>query len=491
MNLLQQDKQAPAGLRPATTSSIGQYTSQPPIGHIRVASTPPVQAQTPIGHTRVASTPPVQAPPTVHTRVASTPPVQVPSRVGASALAATQQTQAMPAAMKNSGGNNGGRRHWPVELWVVRHGETIENNTRVIAGQNASGLTANGQEQANLLAQRLQDVKFAGIYISDLNRTKQTADAVLRAMEPGTPAFTDSRLREKGAGQYEGYKIGYIEQMTRVSGQAHRVFRPPGGESWEDVARRSRSFMREVLARYCTNNDSQGRPSSNRGNDTTGRTAPVSNASASPDEPKRILIVTHGGFISEFLSSAVGGVPNCAKNCSYFVLACARDHPQARAQFFLKTINEVAHLAPLLAKGVEQSGPETVTENDTNAKDIEEEDDEDKSQKSSSSTVHNVEVPTLLSTSPKPLSGSPQSAFVAHDDITVPGEADGMTKSVDNLSLNGSHPQPGTNGQKGSPISHGSGRPSGSTPSIHARNSMQHSPAPKRILDPAAEHVQC
>jgi len=167
--------------------------------------------------------------------VASTPPVQVPSRVGASALAATQQTQAMPAAMKNSGGNNGGRRHWPVELWVVRHGETIENNTRVIAGQNASGLTANGQEQANLLAQRLQDVKFAGIYISDLNRTKQTAYAVLRAMEPGTPAFTDSRLREKGAGQYEGYKIGYIEQMTRVSGQAHRVFRPPGGESWEDV----------------------------------------------------------------------------------------------------------------------------------------------------------------------------------------------------------------------------------------------------------------
>jgi len=67
-----------------------------------------------------------------------------------------------------------------------------------------------------------------------------------------------------------------------------------------------------------------------------GATAPV--------EPTRILVVTHGGFISEFLSSAVGGVPNCAKNCSIFVLACAREHPQARAQFFLKTVNEVSHV---------------------------------------------------------------------------------------------------------------------------------------------------
>ena len=68
---------------------------------------------------------------------------------------------------------------------------------------------------------------------------------------------------------------------------------------------------------------------------------------AAPLEPKRILIVTHGGFISEFLSSAVGGVPNCAKNCSIFVLACARDHPRARTQFYLKTINEVAHVRTL------------------------------------------------------------------------------------------------------------------------------------------------
>jgi broad specificity phosphatase PhoE len=263
-------------------------------------------------------------------------------------LAPTLQTQATPVASHMRGGNSGGRRHWPVELWVVRHGETIENHTRTIAGQNASGLTERGHEQARLLSKRLENVKFAGIYISDLNRTKQTADAVLRTIASGAPAFTDSRLREKAAGKYEGQKIGYIEQMTRASGQPHRIFRPPGGESWEDVALRSRSFMREILARYCTTCNQNGRPLSLRICDSSGRTTPVSvgyipQSNIEP-EPKRVLIITHGGFISEFLSSAVGGVPNCAKNCSIFVLACARDHPQARAEFFLKTINDVSHV---------------------------------------------------------------------------------------------------------------------------------------------------
>ena len=301
-----------AGQRPASTTKLGQHNTQT-TGYSQGTSSPPVAAPLPV-----------------------------------STLAPTQQTQATPVAVQRRS-IAGGRTRWPLELWVIRHGETIENHTRTIAGQNASGLTERGREQARLLSQRLQDVKFSGIYISDLNRTKQTADAVLKAMGPGTPAFTDSRLREKAAGKYEGNKIGYIEQMTRLSGQSHRAFRPPGGESWEDVALRSRSFMREVLHRYCTSSDQHGRPSSNRGYDSTGRSTPLgvnynAGSADAQGEPKRVLIITHGGFISEFLSSAVGGVPNCAKNCSIFVLGCARDQPQSRAQFFLMTVNDVVHV---------------------------------------------------------------------------------------------------------------------------------------------------
>jgi len=238
-----------------------------------------------------------------------------------------------------------------VECWLVRHGETIENRTRVIAGQNASPLTEHGQEQAKLLGKRLQHVGFDAIYISDLNRTTQTADAIFREMGPDhrAKAFTDRRLREKKCGEgYEGKPIGYIEQMRKLSGQSHRVFRPAAGESWEDVSQRAHSFLREILSRYCTSPQHKGRPFSHRGHDM----AVVDSLVDTKNSPgkgcvagdcKRILIITHGGFISEFLSLAVGGVPNHAKNCSVFVLECCQDHSET-PKFCLKISNDVSHV---------------------------------------------------------------------------------------------------------------------------------------------------
>jgi len=51
-----------------------------------------------------------------------------------------------------------------VEIWVVRHGETVENTTRTVAGQNGSGLTPLGMKQAELVAKRLQGINFAVIH---------------------------------------------------------------------------------------------------------------------------------------------------------------------------------------------------------------------------------------------------------------------------------------------------------------------------------------
>jgi len=185
-------------------------------------------------------------------------------------------------------------------------------------------------------------------------------------------------------------------------------------------------------------------------------------------------------------------VPNCAKNCSIFVLACAREHSQARAQFFLKTVNEVSHLAPLFAKGISQSGPETVTENDTEAKDIEEEDDEDKSQKSSSSTVHSLELsagePTSLSTGPKPQPSNPPAPEAVLSSEALPN---GIVALLGDLSVN--TPKAGIKGKfdatrisaNGMPVRPGSSPP---TPSIHARNSMNSS---GRFASAGTGHVQC
>jgi len=219
------------------------------------------------------------------------------------------------------------------EIWVVRHGETAENTTRTIAGQNGSKLTPLGHNQAELVAKRLQGVKFAAIYISDLARTKQTADPIIRKAIPGTLAFTDTRLREKAAGRLEGHPISQIEVCRRQSGLTFRHFRPPGGENWEDVAARSRSFMREMIERHVGSMRMEGgnRSQQERG---TGQ--------------RRILVISHGGFISEFLSGAIGvHVANNARNCSVYVLGINRRHSHAFPEFHLRVANDTRHLAAL------------------------------------------------------------------------------------------------------------------------------------------------
>jgi len=107
------------------------------------------------------------------------------------------------------------------------------------------------------------------------------------------------------------------------------------------VAHRSRSFMREMLDKF-----------TGLARTPTGRTPPpMANGAptAGAASQRRVLMISHGGFISEFLSSAVGHhVANNARNCSVSVLAIARRHPNALPEFRLRVANETHHLASLV-----------------------------------------------------------------------------------------------------------------------------------------------
>ena len=104
--------------------------------------------------------------------------------------------------------------------------------------------------QAQALAARLssEGVVFDAVFSSDLVRTRQTAEEILRLLPPGTNVHYDARLREKGAGSIEGKPLGTAEKMARQNKVAMRDFRPPGGECWRDVAARSQSFIRDLVS---------------------------------------------------------------------------------------------------------------------------------------------------------------------------------------------------------------------------------------------------
>jgi len=150
------------------------------------------------------------------------------------------------------------------ELWLARHGESVGN---VAASQaEAEGLevipleprdadvplSPVGVEQAEALSRWLQPrlSEFDSYWTSPYVRARQTLEIALGPELATTVVFADERLRDR--------ELGVLDLLTRTGVQA-RVpteferrrhlgkfyHRPPGGESWADVALRLRSFFRD------------------------------------------------------------------------------------------------------------------------------------------------------------------------------------------------------------------------------------------------------
>jgi broad specificity phosphatase PhoE len=152
------------------------------------------------------------------------------------------------------------------DLWLVRHGESIANlgATRAeVEGLDVIPidirdadvpLSATGEEQAAALASWVAQHRSAidAFWVSPYLRARQTLEIAL-ADDP-SPAIVaiDERLRDR--------ELGILDLLTR-SGVAHLhpqeaarrrhlgkfYHRPPGGESWADVALRLRSFLADAI----------------------------------------------------------------------------------------------------------------------------------------------------------------------------------------------------------------------------------------------------
>jgi broad specificity phosphatase PhoE len=128
----------------------------------------------------------------------------------------------------------------------MRHGETEANRLGIVQGQNATPLNEVGIQQAKTSAQALARTPFSHIFCSDLVRTRQTVEPLVALCAQHTVTY-DARLREKGAGTAEGLKLTAFHKMQRDSGQNVRVYKPEGGESWDDVRSRAGSFYEHLL----------------------------------------------------------------------------------------------------------------------------------------------------------------------------------------------------------------------------------------------------
>jgi len=118
-------------------------------------------------------------------------------------------------------------------ILAIRHGQTAWNADGRIQGHKDIALDATGKLQADRLAAALAGEELHAIYSSDLSRALQTA-APLQCRS-GAPLHTDSGLRERAFGEFEGLSFAQIEQRWPVQAMRWRQrdpgFGPGGGEN--------------------------------------------------------------------------------------------------------------------------------------------------------------------------------------------------------------------------------------------------------------------
>ena len=151
------------------------------------------------------------------------------------------------------------------ELWLVRHGESVGNEAATRAERDGLDLipletrdadvplSSTGQEQAEALGAWLAEHRSAVdvFWVSPYIRARQTLLTALGTQGPPASVIIDERLRDRELGILDLMTSRGVERLQPGEAERRRhlgkfYHRPPGGESWADVALRLRSFLRDV-----------------------------------------------------------------------------------------------------------------------------------------------------------------------------------------------------------------------------------------------------
>ena len=123
-------------------------------------------------------------------------------------------------------------------IYLVRHGETVDNARQIMQGQTQGELNEQGREQARQVAERLAAEDFDAVVASDLRRAIQTAEVI--AAPHGLPIVTTPLLRERDWGSFTGRFI------PDLRGEVW----PDDIETEEALLQRAHDFLQEMTATY-------------------------------------------------------------------------------------------------------------------------------------------------------------------------------------------------------------------------------------------------
>lgn len=123
-------------------------------------------------------------------------------------------------------------------LYLVRHGETVDNARQMMQGQTQGELNDVGVRQAEQLRDELAGKHFDAIVASDLKRAVDTARIL--AAPYGLEVETTALLRERDWGSFTGRYIPSLKDEVW----------PDDIESLDDLTARAGRFLQFIRERY-------------------------------------------------------------------------------------------------------------------------------------------------------------------------------------------------------------------------------------------------
>ncbi|MBC5809518.1 MAG: histidine phosphatase family protein [Candidatus Eremiobacteraeota bacterium] len=160
---------------------------------------------------------------------------------------------------------------WPEHLVLVRHGQSIGNVARERALAEGAALihidavtdsdvplSPLGREQSQALGRWFagNEKAFDPILTSPFKRAAETAELMREAAGwEGARIVADARLGEKGFGELDRLtRAGIAERFPEQVALRHKLgkmhYRPPGGESWDDVIVRLRGVADSLKSEH-------------------------------------------------------------------------------------------------------------------------------------------------------------------------------------------------------------------------------------------------
>jgi probable phosphoglycerate mutase len=196
------------------------------------------------------------------------------------------------------------------EVWLIRHADAYTGLETLSDGRVDPPLSARGREQARRLAARLSDVPLDGVWASDLQRSRETAEEIVRGR--ALQVAVDPRLREVRTHWDEGR----LEQLDEPG-----VYPFPEPEA--EVVGRMTAALADVVATLVQ----------------------------SPRSPARAAVVSHNAAIGIYVSSLLGlrwGQLRVMPQFTSVTVLVVKDE-----QIVVRSIADATHLTELAPGGSE------------------------------------------------------------------------------------------------------------------------------------------